>query len=181
MIFIVTRGMMAKMSKKPVSPLPEQGTLCPIARAQNAVGDRWTVLVMRELFLGTRRFEEIQAHTQATPQMLATRLKKMEADGMIERRPYNDRPLRHEYHLTAMGQAFYPVFLAMRAWGETWFKSASEEVAIQYTHIPCGHDPGLGPNCQECGGVMRREDMTARLSGSFDAERQARMAAFKSG
>jgi DNA-binding HxlR family transcriptional regulator len=181
MIIIVTRGMIGKMTKTPALPSTEQGTLCPIARAQDIVGDRWTVLVLRELFLGSHRFEEIQAQSQATPQMLATRLKKLEADGMIERRPYNERPLRHEYHLTEMGQAFYPVFLALRAWGETWCKSPNEGVAIEYTHIPCGQDPGLGPACQECGGVMRREELSARLSGSFDAERQARREAFKSG
>lgn len=112
--------------------------------------------------------------------MLTTRLKKLEADGMIERRPYNDRPLRHEYHLTEMGKDFYPVFLALRAWGETWCKSDEEEVAIQYTHIPCGQDPGLGPTCLACGEVMRRENLSARLSGSFGAERQARMEVFKS-
>lgn len=172
---------MAKMRKTPASPPIEQGTLCPIARAQDIVGDRWTVLVLRELFLGTRRFEEIQAQSRATPQMLTTRLKKLEADGMIERRLYNDRPPRHEYHLTEMGQAFYPVFLALRAWGETWCKSADEEVAIRYTHIPCGHDPGLGPTCQECGGVMRREELSAKLGGAFDAERRARLEAFKRG
>ena len=177
--------MMSKMSKKPdQTPAPasiEQCTLCPVARAQDIVGDRWTVLVLRELFLGTRRFEEIQAHTQATPQMLATRLKKLEADGMVERRPYNDKPLRHEYHLTDMGQAFYPVFLALRAWGEAWCKSEEEEVAIHYTHIPCGEDPGLGPTCQVCGAEMRREDLSAKLSGSFHAERHARLHAFKNG
>lgn len=176
---------MRKMAKKPdtppASPSAEQGTLCPIARAQDIVGDRWTTLVLRELFLGTRRFEEIQAHTQATPQMLTTRLKKLEADGMVERRPYNDRPLRHEYHLTDMGQAFYPVFLALRAWGETWCKAEDEEIAIHYTHVPCGHDPGLGPACQHCGGAMHREDLRAKLSGSFVAERHARLHAFKGG
>lgn len=172
---------MRKMTKKPALPSTDQGTLCPIARAQDIVGDRWTVLVLRELFLGTRRFEEIQAQSRATPQMLTARLKKLEADGLIERRPYSDRPLRHEYHLTEMGRAFYPVFLALRAWGETWCKSANEEVAVRYTHIPCGQDPGLGPTCQKCGGVMRREDLSARLSESFEAERHARLDAFKSG
>jgi DNA-binding HxlR family transcriptional regulator len=154
-------------------------TLCPIARAQGVVGDRWTVLVLRELFLGNRRFEEIQVQTQATPQMVASRLKKLESEGLIERRPYSERPPRHEYHLTEMGVAFHPVFLALRAWGETWFKSRNEEVAIQYTHIPCGQDPGLGPACQVCGKVMRREELSARLSGSFDAERQERKEAFR--
>jgi len=181
---------MPPMTRKPtkpstadeaIAPSSSPTTLCPIARAQGVVGDRWTVLVLRELFLGNRRFEEIQAQTQATPQMVASRLKKLESDGMVERRPYSERPLRHEYHLTEMGIAFHPVFLALRAWGETWFKSRDEEVAIQYTHIPCGQDPGLGPACQSCGKVMRREELSARLSGSFDAERQARLDAFKAG
>lgn len=171
---------MKKMDQDAV-PLPSAGqdTLCPIALAQGIVGDRWTVLVLRELFLGNHRFEEIQAQSQATPQMLTSRLKKLESDGMIERRPYNKRPLRHEYYLTEMGVAFYPVFLALRAWGETWCKSRKQEVAIRYTHIPCGKNPGLGPTCQECGEVLRRKDLSATLSKSFNAERQERNEAFK--
>ena len=170
---------MKKMRKSSPAVSREEDTLCPIARAQNVVGDRWTVLVLRELFLGNRRFEEIQAQSQATPQMLASRLKKLEAEGLIERRPYSERPPRYEYHLTEVGVAFHPVFLAFRAWGETWLKSEKEEVAIQYTHLPCGKDPGLGPTCQVCGEVMRREELSARLSDSFDAERRARLDAFK--
>jgi DNA-binding HxlR family transcriptional regulator len=163
------------------SSVAGQDTVCPIALAQRIVGDRWTVLVLRELFLGSHRFEEIQAQSQATPQMLTSRLKKLESDGVIERRPYNKRPLRYEYHLTEMGIAFYPVFLALRAWGETWCKSRKQEVAIRYTHIPCGKDPGLGPTCQECGKVMRRGELSATLSESFSAERQERKEAFRRG
>lgn len=184
MIIIVTRGMMPGMTKMPKKTSAENETitsptLCPVARAQGIVGDRWTVLVLRELFLGNRRFEEIQVQTQATPQMVASRLKKLESDGLIERRPYSEKPPRHEYHLTEMGIAFHPVFLALRAWGETWLKSEDEEVAIQYIHVPCGQDPGLGPDCQCCGQVMRREELSAKLSGSFDSERKARLQAFK--
>jgi DNA-binding HxlR family transcriptional regulator len=172
--------MMKKMTQD-ASPLPPavQDTVCPIALAQQIVGDRWTGLVLRELFLGNHRFEDIQAQTLATPQMLASRLKKLESDGMIERRPYNERPLRYAYYLTEMGIAFYPVFLALRAWGETWCKPRKQEVAIHYTHIPCGKNPGLGPACQECGEVMRREALSATLSRSFHAERQERKEAFK--
>ncbi|MEZ2299288.1 winged helix-turn-helix transcriptional regulator [Variovorax sp. RCC_210] len=154
-------------------------TLCPIARVQDVVGDRWTVLVLRELFLGNRRFEEIQIQTQATPQMVASRLKKLESDGLVERRIYSQRPPRHEYCLTEMGVAFHPVFLALRAWGETWFKSNDEEVAIQYIHVPCGQDPGLGPDCRSCAKVMRRGELSAKLSAPYGAERQARLDAFK--
>ena len=156
-----------------------QRTQCPVARAQEIVGDRWTVLVLRELFMGNQRFEEMQAQTQATPQMLAARLKKLEADRLIERRPYSSRPLRHEYFLTEIGLAFYPVLMALRAWGETWFKSEEEEVAIHYTHVPCGEDPGLGPACQSCGAVMRRNELVPRLSDAFAEERKNKRAIFK--
>jgi DNA-binding HxlR family transcriptional regulator len=162
---------------KPLSIAPH--TECPVARAQNIVGDRWTVLVLRELTMGNHRFEEIQAQTAATPQMLAARLKKLEADRLVERRPYSARPLRHEYRLTEAGLAFYPVLLALRSWGETWLKSKDEEVAIHFTHLACGQDPGLGPTCKICGGEMRRDQLASRLSGAFAREREAKRVAFK--
>ena len=69
--------------------------MCPIARATAIVGDRWTIPIIRELFVGSARFDEIQAQTGSTAQMLASRLKRLEAEGMIERRVYSRRPLRH--------------------------------------------------------------------------------------
>ena len=89
-------------------------TLCPVARSQDVIGDRWTVLIVRELFMGNRRFDALLAHTQATLQMLSSRLKRLEADGMIERKRYMKKPPRYEYELTDMGRAFYPVIPALR-------------------------------------------------------------------
>jgi DNA-binding HxlR family transcriptional regulator len=155
------------------------GTLCPVARSETEVGDRWTVLVLRELFMGNHRFEEIQAQTDATPQMIAARLKKLEANGLVERRLYSERPPRHEYHLTEKGDAFYPVLLALRAWGETWCKSTEEGHAIHLTHRPCGKPAGLGPVCEGCGQPLRREDMIAKLDAAYRHERDARWEAFK--
>jgi DNA-binding HxlR family transcriptional regulator len=149
-------------------------TLCPVARSQDIVGDRWSVLVLRELFMGNGRFDELQAQTGATPQMLASRLKKLEASGLVERRPYSERPLRHEYLLTAMGADFYPVILALRAWGETWCKSEDEGVAVQYTHIPCGQNPGLGTVCRHCGIELKRNELIAQPSVRYEEERKLR-------
>jgi len=98
-------------------------TLCPIARATAIVGDRWTVPIIRELFVGSARFDEIQAQTGSTAQMLASRLKRLESEGMIERRAYSRRPLRHEYVLTRMGREFYPVIFALRAWARPGAKA----------------------------------------------------------
>ncbi|MVV49704.1 transcriptional regulator [Pseudomonas sp. PB120] len=154
-------------------------TLCPIARAEAVVGDRWTVLVLRELFMGSHRFDEILAQTAGTPQMVATRLKNMEADGLVARRPYSERPLRHEYHLTPKGEGFYSVILALRAWGETWCKSPEEGVAVVYTHKSCGEPAGLGPLCDHCGEPLRRGELTSEISAAYSAERTARREAFK--
>lgn len=104
-------------------------TVCPVARSVDVVGDRWTILILRELYMGATRFEEMQIQTEATPQMMTTRLKALEADGMVERQPYSEKPLRYEYRLTKKGWAFYPVIYALRAWGETWCKTKGEEVA----------------------------------------------------
>jgi DNA-binding HxlR family transcriptional regulator len=90
------------------------------------------------------RFEEIQAQTGAKPQMIAARLRKLEADGLVKRHVYNKRPLRHEYHLTEKGEAFYPVILTLRAWGETWCKSPKEGRAVIYTYLTYGKLAGLG-------------------------------------
>jgi DNA-binding HxlR family transcriptional regulator len=171
--------MKKKVTRPVISSPVSKDTVCPVARALSIVGDRWTVLVLRELTMGNRRFEEIQAQTGATPQMLAARLKSLESDRLVERRPYSTRPLRHDYYLTAAGLAFYPVLLALRSWGETWLKSEMEGRAIQYTHIPCGQDPGLGPVCQSCGGEMRQDQLVPRFSEAFAKERDARKAAFK--
>ncbi len=152
----------------------DRHTQCPVARSQGVVGDRWTVVILRELFMGNHRFDEILAQTEATPQMLTTRLKRLESDGMIERRAYNTKPLRHDYVLTPKGQAFYPVILALRAWGETWCKTRGEAVAVRYTHRPCGKDPGLGTACKACGEVLRKADLEANLSPAYARERESK-------
>lgn len=154
-------------------------TLCPIARAEELVGDRWTVLVLRELFMGNLRFDEIQAQTGGTPQMIAARLKNMAANGLIERHAYSKRPLRYEYVLTPKGEAFYPVILALRAWGETWCKAPEEGVAVNMLHRACGKPAGLGTVCESCGAPLKRGDLISQPSAAYVSERDARREAFK--
>jgi DNA-binding HxlR family transcriptional regulator len=92
---------------------------CPVARALDVIGERWTALVLRELFLhGPRRYQDLQqALPGAAPNTLSARLKSMEASGLIERKPYNEHPPRLEYHLTAKGRSLRPVMKALREWG----------------------------------------------------------------
>ena len=111
--------------------------------------------------------------------MITARLKKLEADGLVRRRVYNKRPLRHEYHLTEKGEAFFPVLMALRAWGETWCKSPREGRAMNYTHLVCGKPAGLGPICESCGEPFRRADMVGERTPKYQRERDARWEAFK--
>src|ERR1700722_7974418 len=100
-----------------MAALPElSDTLCPVARSQAVIGDRWAVLIVRELFMGNRRFDSLLAQSQATPQMLSARLKRLETDGIIQRKRYMEKPPRYEYELTEMGRAFYSVFMSMSKW-----------------------------------------------------------------
>ena len=99
-------------------------TVCPIARALAVVGDRWTVLILRELFLGVKRFEEFQQQTGMSPHLLSTRLKRLEAEGIVVRRPYSERPVRHEYRLTDKGAALFGVIVGLKQWGDRYGAAA---------------------------------------------------------
>jgi DNA-binding HxlR family transcriptional regulator len=94
--------------------------VCGIADALGIVGDRWALLVLRELTLGVRRFNDIRANTGAPRDSLATRLRDLEEAGLIARRQYSEHPPRDEYFLTAAGEAMRPVLRELRIWGETY-------------------------------------------------------------
>ncbi|EEB82951.1 winged helix-turn-helix transcriptional regulator [Roseobacter sp. GAI101] len=89
---------------------------CPVARGLSVIGDRWTMLVIRECFLGIRRFDQMQERLGITRHVLADRLRKLEADGVLKRVAYQERPLRHEYLLTDSGKALYPILVTMIEW-----------------------------------------------------------------
>ncbi|MET0474689.1 MAG: helix-turn-helix domain-containing protein [Mycobacterium sp.] len=103
------------MSLAPLAALP--GRPCPVAAALEVVGERWALLVVREIAMGTRRFSEIVTGTGAPRDRIAARLKTLEAAGVIARRPYQDRPRRDEYTLTESGLGLLPVLDALLAWG----------------------------------------------------------------
>ncbi|BBX40960.1 winged helix-turn-helix transcriptional regulator [Mycobacterium simiae] len=157
----------------------EADTLCPVARSTAIVGDRWTMLIVRELFAGCSRFDEMHAQTGATAQMLSARLKRLEADGMVERRIYSRRPTRYEYVLTPMGRDFFPVMLAYRAWAETWCKSEDEPLAIRTTHRTCGTEVGLDGVCPTCDERVPISDLDAEPTPEYAAERQQRSQAYR--
>lgn len=93
---------------------------CAIAAALDVVGDAWTLLIVRDIARGVRRFDALQAELGVSRKVLAERLKSLLADGVLAREPYQDRPTRHEYLLTARGRALLPVLVGLQDWGDGW-------------------------------------------------------------
>lgn len=96
------------------------GLDCPVARTLDIIGDRWTILILRDLLLNrTRRFQDFcESLSGLTPSVLSARLKELEEDGVIESRLYSDHPPRSEYLLTDKGRTLGPILRALRQWGE---------------------------------------------------------------
>jgi DNA-binding HxlR family transcriptional regulator len=93
---------------------------CSIARAMDVVGDRWSILLLREAYYGTRRFDEFQYYLGVAPNILSTRLKKFVDLGMMTRVPLPEHSGRYEYVLTRKGRDFFPTYLALKKWGDVW-------------------------------------------------------------
>lgn len=96
------------------------GMRCSMAGALDVIGDRWALLIVRDLAFGMHRYDALRASTGIPPATLATRLKQLVANGLVERTRYQERPPRDEYHLTDKGQDLWKVTLALREWGDRW-------------------------------------------------------------
>ena len=158
---------------------------CTLARTVEIVGDGWTLMILRELFLGVRRFDEFQRQTGASPASVSGRLRKMEEVGLIRREAYSRHPPRYEYRLTDMGKALWPAIIALKTWGDEWVDmpkeggpktpsmSAGCTTPIEIIHKSCGQVIVPRMTCPECGEAMDAHDAHARLSAPFFSERRA--------
>lgn len=114
-------------------------TRCSVARAASVIGDAWTVLVLRDLFNGIRRFDDLAAHLGIARNVLTRRLTALVADGIVVRVPYREpgRRERQEYRLTAAGRDLLPVILAMLAWGDA-HRAGEDGPPMRVEHVECG-------------------------------------------
>lgn len=118
-------------STAPTVTLP--GRPCSAAAALHVVGEKWALLAVREIFFGNHRFEAIARNTGAPRDRLAARLRSLEQAGVVERRPYNERPPRYEYHLAESGRDLAPVIRALLDWGDRW---VLEDRPVVMVHEP---------------------------------------------
>jgi DNA-binding HxlR family transcriptional regulator len=132
---------------------------CSIAKALSVVGDRWTLLVVREAFHRVRRFEDFQERTGAPRPVLAERLKTLVENGVLERRRYSERPDRYEYRLTPKGLDLYPVVVSLLGWGDRWMTEGPPPVALR--HRDCGEVVHPELACPSCGEFVGARDMEA--------------------
>lgn len=140
------------MTTAPVEVRP-----CSIASALDLLGERWSLLAVREMAYGVHRFSRIAGFTGASRDILADRLRKLEQAGVVERRKYSEHPPRYEYHLTRAGDELFPVMVALRDWGDRW---AVDTPIVEFRHT-CGERVELELRCGHCGEPVTHESLSA--------------------
>lgn len=129
---------------------------CTMAAALEIVGEKWSLLALREMAYGVHRFARIVGYTGAPRDVLTDRLRKLEAAGIIERRQYSEHPPRYEYHLTQAGRELFPAMISLLTWGEKW---AVDAPAVQFRHA-CGETVAVELGCGHCGQPVTRDSLT---------------------
>lgn len=125
-------------------------TPCSVARTLAVLGDRWTMLILRNAFWGIRRFDAFQSQLGVTRHVLAERLARLVDDGIFVKHAYQDRPPRFEYRLSEKGRDLYPILLSLMAWGDRW-KDDGDGPPVLLRHRTCGRMMQPVTVCSECG------------------------------
>jgi DNA-binding HxlR family transcriptional regulator len=133
---------------------------CCLARGIDMIGDWWSPLIIRDLFLDIARFDELVEDLGISRNLLTRRLKSLVKNGIVERTAYRERPKRYEYRLTEAGLDLVPAILALTAWGDRWARP-KEGRPILFVHKTCGHQFRPQVSCSQCGEPIRAEAVQA--------------------
>jgi DNA-binding HxlR family transcriptional regulator len=131
---------------------------CSIARGFAIAGEPWSPLLIRDVYVGINRFDDLQRDLGISRKVLAERLRHLVEAGMLERRRYSERPPRDEYALTQMGSEFVDVLMAMVAWGDRW-TAGEAGPPVLYRHHACGQITHAEPHCAVCGERLHSTDV----------------------
>ena len=135
--------------------------VCSVARALEAVGDRWTMLVIRDAFLGVRRFEDFQRDLEIARNVLADRLARLVDEGILEKRRYQERPERYEYRLTDKGADLWPALVSLMKWGDR-YAGADGGPPMLIVHRGCGGEVDERFVCADCGAAVNARSSEVR-------------------
>lgn len=153
----------------------------PVARGLNILGDRWTILILREVFLGQHRFEDFRSRTGASRGTLSKRLENLVHNGILYKNPYQEAPLRYEYRLTGKGLALYPWALLIWQWETEWANAEDAELPARLFHsVGKGHTLEPLAVCRHCGEKLRYDDVERVVKESPSGEPPKRLAEFGS-
>ncbi|MEZ5322716.1 MAG: helix-turn-helix domain-containing protein [Microthrixaceae bacterium] len=133
---------------------------CSIGRALDVIGDRWTILILRDAFRGIRRFEEFRRDLGIARPVLTERLKRLVDAGVMVRRRYQTGPDRYEYRLTRKGVGLSPALVALMRWGDTWCNDGAVPTVL--VHEPCGVELEQGFWCRTCQCTFGPHDIASR-------------------
>jgi DNA-binding HxlR family transcriptional regulator len=133
---------------------------CSIARTLELIGERWTLLVIRDLFLGRRRFDAIQESLGIARNVLSSRLSRLMDEGLVEKRLYRERPPRYEYFLTEKGLDLWPVLVALLGFGDRHLAGEAGP-PVRIVHAGCGGAVDDRRICRRCGKPLEARDARA--------------------
>lgn len=136
---------------------------CSVARSLSVFGDRWTLMVLRDCFVGVKRFDNFLESLQVSRTILTDRLNKLVEHEVLEKVPYQTRPTRYNYKLTPKGLALQPLFIAMAEWGDTFYSIDGEQPIVR-SHNTCGHNFKSVLTCSECGDPVNVRNVTAHIN-----------------
>jgi DNA-binding HxlR family transcriptional regulator len=142
---------------------------CSIARGLAVLGDRWTLMILRDAFLRVRRFEDFEKSLKIARRVLSERLAHLVEEGILAKVPYQEKPVRHEYRLTEKGLALFPVMVSLVHWGDRYY-SGKDGPPVLHRHLACGHDFRSMMTCSECGEAIGPRDVEVR-SNAIPASR----------
>lgn len=131
---------------------------CSIARTLDVIGEPWSPLILRDVFVGINRFDQIQADLGISRKVLSERLKHLVGHGVLDRQRYQDRPPRDEYVLTDKGRDLVDLLMVMVAWGDRWADDGAGPPVL-YRHHACGEISHVELRCSHCGTTMRAGDV----------------------
>ena len=134
---------------------------CSVARSVAVIGDRWTLMLLRDAFLGILRFDDFERRLGISRSIIADRLKHLVDEGVLRREAYQENPVRHEYRLTDKGMALHPVIMAIVHWGDVHYAGEAGPPLL-HRHKACGCDFAPVQTCSACAAPVTARDVEVR-------------------